>query len=257
MDDQRKTLGLIIIGIILLAIILAFIFSANFRKDVIASEGEAKVLGLINVKGVIIVLLTAIFAGAFVYILQLDLKPDSSTPNTIISPAVATPNSRLSASVNKTDLAKWQIKKDAFDLGYVNLKSNQAVLFYDNEAVQEYQIKKEYKIGNLAFNFIIDSIYRTETKQGTQYNYLIRFGEGDNGNISWQTTATTFVKTENGKLNPKKPLAKIQDNKWESVYYLDFGIGEPLRDINELDATNVKFTGVNFVNIKVLETKVN
>ncbi len=67
-----KQVGVIVIGIILLAIVLAFIFSGKFRKDVIASEGEAAVLGLINVKGVIIVLLTAIFGGIFVYLIRLD-----------------------------------------------------------------------------------------------------------------------------------------------------------------------------------------
>lgn len=85
-----RTIGVILIGVVLLVIVLAFVFSSKFRKDVIASEGEAAILGLINVKGVIIVLLTAIFGGILVYLIQLetDVQINGQEPERNLAMAV-------------------------------------------------------------------------------------------------------------------------------------------------------------------------
>lgn len=57
-------------AILLASLVIALIVSKNFRSDVIGgSSGEAKVFGILTVKGVVIVLLCAIFVGGILYTL--------------------------------------------------------------------------------------------------------------------------------------------------------------------------------------------
>ena len=58
----------ILIGIILSALVFAFIFSQKFRQDVVGGEGQATIFGLISVQGVIIVLLCGILVGAILWL---------------------------------------------------------------------------------------------------------------------------------------------------------------------------------------------
>lgn len=54
-------------SILLVALVTALIFSSSFRNDVLGSEGEARILGIISVKGVSIVVLSALFLGGLIY----------------------------------------------------------------------------------------------------------------------------------------------------------------------------------------------
>lgn len=57
----------IISSIILISLIGALIFKDSFRKDILISEGEATIFGILNVKGVAIVVLTGLFLGAIIW----------------------------------------------------------------------------------------------------------------------------------------------------------------------------------------------
>jgi uncharacterized protein YneR len=57
----------IISSIILISLIGALIFKDSFRKDILISEGEANIFGILNVKGVAIVVLTGLFLGAIIW----------------------------------------------------------------------------------------------------------------------------------------------------------------------------------------------
>ena len=54
-------------ALLLILLLGGFVFSPSLRKDLVASEGEASVLGWISVKGVLIVLLAALFLGGMIY----------------------------------------------------------------------------------------------------------------------------------------------------------------------------------------------
>jgi len=56
--------------LLLVAITLALIFSEKFRKDVIGGDNDAKILGLISVKGAVIIVLSALFLGGAIYPLK-------------------------------------------------------------------------------------------------------------------------------------------------------------------------------------------
>ena len=55
---------LILLSILLVILFIALIINKEFRNDIMASPGEASFLGIISVKGVVIVLLTAMLVGA-------------------------------------------------------------------------------------------------------------------------------------------------------------------------------------------------
>ena len=59
---------------LLIALVLALIFSVKYRRDMLGHEGEAKVFGLITVKGVAIVLLSALFLGGMLFPLSSNPK---------------------------------------------------------------------------------------------------------------------------------------------------------------------------------------
>jgi hypothetical protein len=57
----------IISSIILISLIGALIFKENFRKDILISEGEATIFGILNVKGAAIIALAGLFLGAIIW----------------------------------------------------------------------------------------------------------------------------------------------------------------------------------------------
>lgn len=59
-------------------LVIALVFNAAFREDVLGGEGEASILGIITVKGVVIVLLCALFLAGLVYPIT---KNNDSVPN--------------------------------------------------------------------------------------------------------------------------------------------------------------------------------
>lgn len=54
-------------AMLLVFLVVALIFKDKFRGDVLGHEGEATIFGLVTVKGVAIVLLSALFVGGMIY----------------------------------------------------------------------------------------------------------------------------------------------------------------------------------------------
>ncbi|MFT5823932.1 MAG: hypothetical protein ACI8ZM_005198 [Crocinitomix sp.] len=176
MEWTLKAFGVLLIGIILLAIVIAFIFSAKFRKDVIAGEGEAAVLGLINVKGVIIVLLTGIFGGIFVYLIVTDTSPVVNQNFTVQNAITKiktdqTENSELSliktgdnveVRVGETTLGTAQIAQEKLTLAVTKRRTKLPVwdILKNDNAVQGLRIGTtfSYRIFGANATNILDSI---------------------------------------------------------------------------------------------------
>jgi hypothetical protein len=57
----------IICAVLLVALVTALIFSAKFRQDILGGTGEARVLGILSVKGAAVVLLVGIFLGGLIW----------------------------------------------------------------------------------------------------------------------------------------------------------------------------------------------
>lgn len=280
---MSRTIGLIVIGAILLAIVAAFIFSSKFRKDVIAGKGEAAVLGLINVKGVIIVLLTGIFGGIFTYIIQLDsdqIPNQEITANSAISflqniedeeytigykggemnilcngttlgKITLDKEMDLSAKKSPADWDNWHVGMDGSNLGFVRLNLSQQQMLYSSKEDPDYFPHKAYQIGDLDFFFEIDSIYGQQIDGQYRYNYEIKFGEGKSPNkIKWSKNIHEYYKSPNGKININNGLKRVQDSSWENNYYVGLGLGQPTHD----SIRNI-FIMVEKVNVIAMESK--
>lgn len=63
-----------ICGLLLVLLVSALIINKSFRSDVLGGEGEATVLGLLSIKGVVIVVLCGLFLGGFIYPLKYCTK---------------------------------------------------------------------------------------------------------------------------------------------------------------------------------------
>lgn len=82
----------IVCGGLLVALVLALIFSTKFRDDVLGGEGEASVAGILTVKGVAIVLLCGLFLGGMIYPLSMVPQPVgqcNEAINDVLSPLPA------------------------------------------------------------------------------------------------------------------------------------------------------------------------
>lgn len=253
-----KFLGLATIGILLSAIIVAFIFSKKFREDVIASPGEASVFGMINVKGVIVVLLSAIFVGAFVYIIQMDNNKMKAldTPTAINHLKTSADNysinynpssSCLELIVNGTSIGElthdlklnlnarkgkgiedWNIGVGEMTLGLINLKAEQGYRsWHPGQNPLVYEQHQPYQIQNMNFFFRIDSIYSRKIDTLPIPFFHVRFGERADGEITWHQDRFTFNKTDNGKIDLNNGLTFLSDPMWRNDYYVGFGAGFP------------------------------
>ncbi|MEL6866660.1 MAG: hypothetical protein AAFP19_19700 [Bacteroidota bacterium] len=281
---DNKTIGLFVIGSILLIIVLAFAFSPKFRKDVIASEGEAAVLGLINVKGVLIVLLTAIFGGIFAYIIQLDagIVPDAIDTGKALAHLVASEDDQyrienqdgvfrifcngqsigtveqktegnIQLVKSKEHWNQWQVNKNEARIGVVNMRLNQEQVIYSEAQNRSFRKNRPYQIGDLDFYFIIDSIYRSYEGRKTRYNYDVRFGEGKQSDkVKWQASEEHYSKTANGRVYFNNGLRRYHSPDWEYNYYIGMGLGQPA-----FDSLSNTFTGVEKVNIIAVESKID
>lgn len=258
---DHNTIGLIVIGIILLAIMTAFIFNASFRRDVIASEGEAAVLGLINVKGVIIVLLTAIFGAMFIYILQLEspATTDELTTETAIAylqkaqdetyairnganddflsilandrPIGRIVKSPLTIARNADNVRQWNVGSRDITLGFVTTEGEDGYVKWDERrdttSRTAYSTGEEYKVKNLDFWFRIDSI-QASNDAVPKYYYYVSFGEGESAQqIKWSNASQKFLKTPDGKIYIDDEFRPIRNANWAFDYYVKFGAGQP------------------------------
>jgi hypothetical protein len=57
----------ILCGALLSIVTVTFLFSDRFRKDVVAGDSETKIIGILNAKGAIIVVIIAIFLGGLLF----------------------------------------------------------------------------------------------------------------------------------------------------------------------------------------------
>ena len=64
---MMQTLVPILLGFLLAAIVGAMIFSTKFRKDLLGGEGEARILGILSIKGAAVVVLCGLFVGGLLY----------------------------------------------------------------------------------------------------------------------------------------------------------------------------------------------
>jgi len=253
--------SLFIIGVILLFIIAAFIFKKEFREDVINSKGEAKILGLASVKGVIIILLVAIFGGIFSYILYLEniskngelttskainyLQKSNDVTylinnddgainilanNKIIGSLKNNTNKKLIVSKSANDYKQWNIGLLNSTLGFVTVNGEDGYVKWDERDSEErmiYKIKEPYKIKNLDLWFRIDSIIN-ETKNDKKYSYVLSFGEGENiNNVEWSDLSEKFSKTPDGKIYINEEFKPIRFYGWQNDYYVKFAAGQP------------------------------
>lgn len=275
-------MGIIITGVVLFAIVMAFIFNGKFRKDVIASEGEAAVFGLINVKGVIIVLIIAIFGGLLGFLVQLDLNVQDiditnarainqlsesnedqyslshrgdnwviSSGGVEIGMITLDTNSDLSATKSPTNSKHWYVGKDGSKYGLVSTRVDQEQILFDYEHFTSFYTKKPYEIGNLKLRFIIDSIYAIHFNGRTKYNYIVRFGEQvGNRDIAWGRQLE-YEKSADGEIRLANGLKQIQEPKWENNYFVGIGLGQPT-----YDSVHRVYPGVDKLNLIAVESKV-
>lgn len=219
--------ALAIIGIILLAIVGAFIFSENFRKDVIASEGEASVFGMINVKGVIIILLAGIFCGAFVWILSENSKTTPSTKD----------NREFISKLRELNNRMANPVKDRFGYHTV-LLNNDTIRFTPQQETAYFKSVPPYKSyptnerhypfevtsgcqSLREFWFQIDTIVNMTMYPGCTYDYQLSFGEG---NVKYHKSYR-IAKTAGGGLDGSIYL--LSNPKWNYSYSLMIGLGQP------------------------------
>jgi hypothetical protein len=82
----------IFFALLLAALLVALIFRPDFRDAVLGGPGEASVLGVLTVKGVGIVLLSALLIGGILFALTHPLAPSQ--------PTIAVSNPTISSSIN-------------------------------------------------------------------------------------------------------------------------------------------------------------
>lgn len=225
---KEYIIGLIVIGIILLAVMGAFIFSDKFRKDVIASEGEASVFGLLNVKGVIIVLLTAVFCGAFIYIISLTKTPEL--------PEIKVPKLNITEEGAKKIVVPDSVGVDKY-VFRPDITTHMKVSTVGN--ISEHMKDREYSIGRL--HYIIKDIDRHISGSKTLYFYTVLFGEADKNNnkkVIWNESPDDIEKTENGRIDPHCYLT-LKNDKWENSYSVVMAFGQPDESLSMVDLCTI------------------
>jgi len=224
MDIQL--IALIVIGVILLIIIGAFVFSSSFRKDVIASEGEASILGMFNVKGVLIILLMAIFCGTFIYVLQYENNG------------------------NKTD-SKTEDKD--INIEWVGLENVRKQILLDSVLLCEMTpllgtsyIKNFTKLGEVnEINGINNFYYRLDSINyvniaNSRYRFMVSFGEGNrDGKIVWQETPKTIYKTNDAQITDQTQFFDISNPLWKKHYKVMMTLGQPDESLNYVEKAHL------------------
>ena len=223
-------IGLSVIGLILLIIIVAFVFSEKFRKDVIASQGEASILGMFNVKGVIIILLTAIFVGAFIYI--INISPSNSKSG-------SQGKSSQKQSVRSSQKTNHYIQDNNViinDTAYYTASTAQKVCYTkDNFIVigdSYYEID-----GSIDLYYRVDSVVWTGGSD--VYNFYVFFGEMNNDSIIWRKNPIIFNKTPNGRITKDSEFKFLTDPRWKMEYQVLMALGQPDEDKKRIQNNSI------------------
>ncbi len=209
-----QTIGLIIIGTILLGITGAFILSPAFRRDVIASEGEASILGLFNVKGVVIILLIAIFAGSFIYIIRGE-------------------RSELAVPVNPVDSTHKVSYLITLGNHKKKIEPRMAHVCEVNAFSEACRQEIPVRIGRMNevneipdFYYRIDSVVYTGAKNH-KYEYYVSFAERVGGDTVWRQLPSVINKTRNGEADNNSRFLVVTHNRWARQYKVLITLGQP------------------------------
>lgn len=276
-------LGVIIIGIVLLAIVSAFIFSKSFRQDVIHGQGKAKIGDVVTVEGVIIVVIMAVMIGALLYLVNnrpISMGTDQITLASAINKLKndktiryrifeengrhfvkakdrtlgeiqTDTNHKLKVSKDIRNAQRWLTGADSTKLGYITLEMNQHMRLWKANNGIFYRLNQPYRVGKTELWFKIDSIYNTHVSGKTFYHYQLSFGKGESEKRIVWPVQEKFDKTTNGEIDETANQRFLTQPEWESNYYIAIGIGQPAYD----SITN-SFPGVEKLNMFVLEGRV-
>jgi len=276
-------LGVIIIGIVLLAIVSAFIFSKSFRQDVIHGQGKAKIGDVVTVEGVIIVVIIVVMVGALIYLVNNGSASQSSHQITlasaidklkndktihfkifeengrhfvkatdrILGEIQTDTNQKLKVCKDIRHAQRWLTGSDSTKLGYITLEMDQHMRLWKANNGIFYRLNQPYRVGKTELWFKIDSIYNTHFSGKTFYHYQLSFGTGESENrITWPVQEK-FDKTANGAIDKTTNQRFITRPEWENNYHITVGIGQPA-----YDSITHSFPGVEKLNMLVLEGRV-
>lgn len=277
---ENNTIVIIVLSLALLGIILAFVFSSNFRKDVIAAEGEASLFGIISVKGVIIVVLVVVLAGLLVYTLEHDdsvamatnvlknnkqgkdgaegetytLEKDSSEDITWIvcngdKIGFLKFESERNLETHRSTSSEndWYIESGEGKLGKISRRIEKAGAWYNKRTSLPYYFKRNYAIPNTKLIMNIDNAWFSGEDSNSRYHYSVNFAEkSTNGDTIWLSNPREYTKSHDGEIiilndNTTRHLSDI---KWKNDYLVFLGLGQPGNTKGKLDR-------VDMVNIKV------
>lgn len=242
---ELQTLALVIIGIILLFIIGAFVFSSSFRKDVTAAEGEASVLGMFSVKGVLIILLCAIFCGTFIVIFQSD-KKNSSTRVDVSQTSNNLDKTRPSVDLKKPSGHIYNVLVDSF----VSHEITPVITSIITKDIINFGTKTVVD-GMPNFYFRIDSVeYDNNIK--SRYNYFVNFAEANESDTIWLNTPRLVEKSANGEFDTNSKIMDINNEAWSSRYKVLMLLGHPSGyDIKEKAYKRIEMATLIFVSARV------
>jgi len=218
-------IGIIIIGIALMLIVGAFVFSNTFRKDVIASEGEASMFGVLNIKGVIIILLMGVLVTALVLIIN-NMKPENFRSSGTSRTAV-TPGSPGSSGTPKTPCPEKECPP-------------QTAIIKHHTPNGRTKVKTAYQIDDSNLYFKVDTI---EYFKGS-YEFSVYFGEKDiaTDTIVWKEEPLPFTKVPDAAIkdyNFKSISYKNSYKKWTKSYKILVALGQPLEDLKNIDKVQI------------------
>ncbi|MDH6312475.1 uncharacterized protein (UPF0333 family) [Parabacteroides sp. PFB2-10] len=230
---MNQIIALVIIGALLIIIIAAFVFSSSFRKDVIASEGEASILGLFNVKGVLIILLAAIFCGALIYVFEKGSDKEKALQENMANKTEpnVTHYGSLTKKILVDDNVKWEIKPIVSAVEY--------------KMGTKFNVAKKVS-GVEDFYFCVES---AEFIGGDSlYLYQVRFGEkpqdGNMDDIIWEEVAQEYPKTPSARFTDIVIINDVRHKDWRRQYKVMMALGQPLMEKKEVQMLRlVVFSG--------------
>ena len=221
-DNFLQLIVAIVIAFCLLILTLRFAFNSNFRNDVIAGEGETKILGVLSAKGTLILVLLLGLVGSLIFLSlnftpqkkalsKDDIKPDPSEwyvlnkYGNFIRPRITYSGSSLFLGINTDSIANTEIFID----NKLNLfKSEGNILIQKNASI--WGRIEEDNLDSMFFNTF--KLYEKEELQDKDFNY-IKFIEK---NGYWNPRSYSFfnaftIKVEN--TTAKETIYLIKNNK--------------------------------------------
>lgn len=235
---------LIIVGII----VIAAIFNASFQEKIFGgAEGEARIAGIISVKGVSFTVLLVGLLGLASYQEGQSKKFDNVDSDVIIKQIISANNLNFTFKLKGKDSIlvyvndifikqihqsidfaiqksadekfKYDVSLDNKKVEQIDLDFNKSSMAYDEGDI--YYEHEAYQYEETGFWFKLDSIITTPSKK-VRYEFL--FGEGESSeSIQWIEKSLAFGKSDNGRT--KGDLHILSMKGWEKCYALNLGAG--------------------------------